>query len=85
MGGAQAGMDLNAGGRAARGPVAIADVQTRTTAAFARMDKDSDGYVTVQERQSARAEMRQGRQERRGDRMRARGNGSMSPTTAPSE
>lgn len=76
MGGAERGM---------RGPVAIAHVQARTTAAFARLDTDGDGYVTGQERQTARGEMRQNRQERRAERMANRTAGTPSPSTAPSE
>ncbi|CAL1690752.1 hypothetical protein MMB232_00886 [Brevundimonas subvibrioides] len=71
--------------RGARGPVAIADVEARTTAAFARLDKDGDGYVTAQERQAARGEMREARQERRAGRMANRTAGTPSPSTAPSE
>lgn len=79
------GARMGGADRGARGPVAIADVQTRTTAAFARMDKDGDGYLTPAERQTARAEMRQTRQDRRAERMAGRAAGTPSPSTAPSE
>ena len=71
--------------RGERGPVAIADVRSRTEAAFARVDKDGDGYVTAEERQAARGEMRQARQERRAERMANRTAGTPSPSTVPSE
>ncbi|WP_269515758.1 EF-hand domain-containing protein [Brevundimonas subvibrioides] len=71
--------------RGTRGPVAIADVEARTAAAFARLDQDGDGYVTAGERQAARGEMRQHRQERRAERMAHRAAGTPSPSTAPSE
>ena len=71
--------------RGERGPVAIADVQSRTESAFARVDKDGDGYVTAEERQAARGEMRQARQERRAERMANRTAGTPSPSTVPSE
>lgn len=71
--------------RGMRGPLAIADVQARTTAAFARLDKDGDGYVTAGERQTARGEMREARQERRAARMANRTAATSSPSTAPSE
>lgn len=72
-------------GRRARGPVAIADVQDRTTAAFARMDTDRDGYLTREERRSARADKRGGHDERRAERMARRAGATSSPSTAPSE
>ncbi|MBB4082133.1 EF-hand domain-containing protein [Brevundimonas lenta] len=49
----------------ARGPIVIADVQTRTEQAFARLDADSDGYVTTEERRAGREAMRQQHRERR--------------------
>lgn len=85
MGASRAGVDLNGGARREGGPVAIADVQARTTAAFARLDKDGDGYVTADERQAARGEMRQNRQARRAERMANRPASTPSPYTAPSE
>ena len=50
------------GGKAGHGPVVIADVQARTEQGFARLDADSDGFVTREER---RAGMRQARDARR--------------------
>lgn len=83
------GPGRNAEGRGprgeARGPVAIADVQARSTAAFARMDKDGDGYLTSEERQAARGEMRKARHEQRAERRAARSAGTPSPSTAASE
>jgi len=73
------------GDRGERGPVAIADVEARTTAAFARLDKDGDGYVTAEERQAARGAMRQARSERHAERMTNRDAAMPSPSTAPSE
>ncbi|AQR61009.1 hypothetical protein BZG35_04540 [Brevundimonas sp. LM2] len=71
--------------RGERGPVAIAEVQARSTAAFARMDTDGDGYLTAEERQAARGEMRKARHEHRGERRAARNAATPSPSTAPSE
>ncbi len=68
-----------------RGPVAIAEVQARSTAAFARMDKDGDGYLTAEERRSARGDMRKDRREHRAERRAARGTETPSPSTAASE
>lgn len=48
-----------------RGPVVIADVEARMAEGFARLDANSDGYVTAEERQAARQAMRERRQERR--------------------
>lgn len=47
-----------------RGPVVIADARARAEQAFARLDADNDGYVTVAERQSTRQAMREQRRER---------------------
>lgn len=55
------GMD----GMAPRGPLVIADVQARTAQAFARMDADHDGFISTDERQSARQAMRARMTERR--------------------
>ena len=49
-------------GRMARGPVVIAEAQTKAAEAFTRLDADHDGYLTREER---RAGMREHRQERR--------------------
>jgi len=57
---------------AARGPVSIAEVKARTDRAFARLDADSDGFVTLSERQSGMRAMREQRRERRTDRRAAR-------------
>ena len=53
------------GGRGERGPVVIAEAEARLTEGFARLDADSDGYVTAVERQAARQGMREERRERR--------------------
>lgn len=52
-------------GAEARGPMAIADVQTRLTTRFDRVDANSDGYITAEERMAARQAMRGQRQDRR--------------------
>ena len=59
---------LHAERMADRGPVVIAQAQARAEAAFARLDADHDGYVTVAERRESRAERRQQRHERRATR-----------------
>lgn len=52
-------------GRAeARGPIVIADAQARAGQAFARLDADSDGFITVAERSAGRQAMRDQRRER---------------------
>ena len=51
-------------GREARGPVAIADVQTRAEQAFTRLDADHDGFVTADEGRAGRQAMREHRGER---------------------
>jgi hypothetical protein len=38
-----------------RGPVSVAEVQTRSGQAFDRLDANSDGYLTAEERQERRA------------------------------
>jgi hypothetical protein len=48
----------------ARGPVVIADVQTRAEQAFARLDADHDGFVTAAEGRAGRQAMREHRRER---------------------
>ena len=60
-GGRGPGMGMR-GDRMERGPIVIADVQARTEQAFARLDADQDGFVTVEER---RAGMDEHRRERR--------------------
>lgn len=52
-------------GSEARGPLAIADVQTRLTARFDRVDSNHDGFITTEERTAARQAMREQRHERR--------------------
>jgi len=51
--------------RPARGPVVIADVQARTAQAFTRIDADHDGFISTDERQSARQVVRARMTERR--------------------
>ena len=68
--------------RDARGPLVIAEAEARTTAAFARMDADSDGVMTVAERRNAREQMRGMRQERRAERV-ARRTAARSQTQSP--
>lgn len=62
----------------ARGPIAIAEVQTRLTTQFDRLDADRDGFVTVEERRAARDAMRDQRREHRAAR-------PASPSAAASE
>lgn len=47
-----------------QGPVAIAEAQGRAEQAFARLDGDSDGFITAAERQAGRQAMREHRRER---------------------
>ncbi len=74
-----------AGRMADRGPVVIGDARARAEAGFARMDADSDGYVTVEERQAARADRRQHRRERMMERRAARFAQQASPPAPASE
>lgn len=69
---------------AARGPLSIAEVQTRAAEQFDRMDADRDGYVTTAERRTAREAMGDRRQERRAERM-ARRAAQPSPSAPASE
>jgi len=69
----------------ARGPVVIAEAKTRAEAAFLRLDADHDGYVTVAERRSARADRREHRLERRAERRAARQAQQASPPAPASE
>lgn len=55
-----------------RGPVVIAEVQTRAEQAFARLDADHDGFVTAAEGRAARQGMRERRHERMATRRAAR-------------
>jgi hypothetical protein len=56
-------------GGESRFPIVIADVERRANEAFARMDANSDGVLTQDERRAAmranRGDMRQGREQRR--------------------
>ncbi|GAA0868699.1 hypothetical protein GCM10009116_06660 [Brevundimonas basaltis] len=74
-----------AGRMADRGPVVIAEARARAEAGFARMDADSDGYITAAERQAARADRRQHRRERMMERREARRSQQASPSTPASE
>ena len=56
-------------GAETRGPLAIAEVQTRLNTRFDRMDTNHDGFITAEERTAARQTMREHRGERRADRM----------------
>lgn len=66
----------------ARGPLTIADVQTRLTTRFDRMDTNRDGFLSAEERTAARQSMRAERQERRAERQAAR---QTSPSAPASE
>lgn len=59
------GRGMHRGGRRGpgmdRGPVVIADAQSRAEQGFARLDANGDGYVTAEERQAQRAERRERR------------------------
>lgn len=80
-GGRHAGFREGRGGEA-RGPVAIADVQTRLATRFDRIDANRDGYITAEERTAARQAERT---ERREHRMSRRGAAPASPSTPASE
>jgi Ca2+-binding EF-hand superfamily protein len=47
-----------------RGPVVIADARARADQAFTRLDTDSDGFLSVEERRAGREAMREHRRER---------------------
>ncbi|CAN7400485.1 EF-hand domain-containing protein [Brevundimonas sp. LjRoot202] len=68
-----------------RGPVVIAEAQARAETAFVRLDADHDGYVTVAERRTARADRREHRLERRAERRGARQAEQASPPAPASE
>lgn len=70
---------------AERGPIVIADARSRTEQAFARLDKDQDGFVTMEERASARTAMREQRRERMAERRAARTARQASPQAPASE
>lgn len=68
------------------GPIVIADVQTRLTEGFVRLDTDHDGVLSPTERQAGRAVMRQRFQEHRVNRQnRAPAATSASPSAPASE
>ena len=67
---------------AARGPVVIAEAQARAAEAFARLDTDSDGYMSADEGRAGRQLMREQRRERMGER---RANRQASPAPSASE
>lgn len=69
----------------ARGPLSIAEVQARLTTRFDRLDANSDGYITAEERAAARQSMREDRRERRAERMARRAAGQPSPSGPASE
>ncbi len=71
---------------AQHGPIIIADVQTKLTEDFARLDTDHDGVLSPAERQAGRAVMRERFQERRMNRQnRAPAAVSASPSAPASE
>ena len=82
--GAHGGDMAHRGGRhgAERGPVVIAEVQARATETFARLDANSDGYVSADEGRAARQQMREQRRERMDER---RANRQASPAPSASE
>lgn len=51
--------------QAERGPVVIADVRTKMTERFAKLDANSDGFVTAEEQRAARMAHREQRRETR--------------------
>lgn len=69
----------------ARGPMTIAEAQTRLTTQFDRVDANHDGYIVAEERTAAREAMRGQRGERRAERMARRGAAPASPSTPASE
>lgn len=76
------GMGQQAAGMGARGPIVIAEAQTRAEQGFARLDGDSDGYVTAEEGRAGRMAMREQRRERMTERRAAR---TASPQAPASE
>ncbi len=70
--------------RDARAPVVIAEAQTRAATAFARLDADADGFVTIEERRAGRVALREVRQERRAERMARRATQTPPSPPAPS-
>ena len=71
--------------RAERGPIVVAEAQTRAETAFARLDADRDGFITVAERGAARADRREHRRERMAERRAARRSHQPSPSAPASE
>lgn len=65
-----------------RPDVVIAEARTRAAATFARLDANSDGVVTAEERRAGAREMREQRRERMVER---RGQRAAPSTPAPSE
>ena len=63
----------------------IADVQTRLSTQFDRVDTNRDGFITTEERTAARQAAREQRGERRAERMAHRAARQASPSTAASE
>ncbi|MFC5346023.1 EF-hand domain-containing protein [Brevundimonas staleyi] len=73
------------GPRAEGGVVTIADVQTRLTTQFDRVDANRDGFITAEERTAARQAAREQRGERRAERMAHRAARQPSPSAPASE
>lgn len=72
--------------RVAHGTIVIADVQTRLTESFTRLDADHDGVLSPAERQAGRAVTRERFQDRRANRQnRAPAVTSASPSATASE
>jgi len=55
-----------------RGPIVIAEAQAKAEQGFARIDTDSDGYVTAEEQRAAHEARRETRRERMSERRAAR-------------
>jgi Ca2+-binding EF-hand superfamily protein len=70
---------------AQRGPLVIADVQTKLNEGFVRLDANHDGVLSPEERQAGRTAMRERFHERRAERMADRHNRAPAATsTSPS-
>ncbi|MBU2417438.1 MAG: hypothetical protein KKG14_01900, partial [Alphaproteobacteria bacterium] len=63
----------------------IAEARAQAEAAFARLDVDSDGYITAAERQAAHADRREHRRERMSQHRAARSAQQASPSAPASE
>lgn len=88
QGGHRGGRDHNGRGRQgaeARGPLTIADVQTRLTARFDRVDANHDGFIAADERTAARRAMREQGRERHAERTPRRAARQASPSAPASE